>query len=198
MQVSPLSLSTLGTQSDPENLTVQSVTGNFITDHTVVKGDTLYSISKSYGYPISQIAAWNNLHSPYNLSVGQQLRFYPASSTQKTVASHNTPPNYHTVARKETLYRISQRYGYSVAQIAAWNKLSPPYNLSVGKRLQVSPTITGTPNTTRRRYHIVKSGDTLKSIATKYGVTVYELSKFNGIGSPYTIYPGQKLSFVSP
>ena len=100
------------------------------------------------------------------------------------------------MVRGETLYRISQRYGYSVAQIAAWNKLHHPYNLPVGKQLQVSPTITGTLHTAHR-YHIVKAGDTLKSIATKYGVTVYQLSKLNGIGSPYTIYPGQKLSLVS-
>jgi len=42
--------------------------------HTAVYGDTLYSISKRYGYTIDQITSWNNLQSPYTLLVGQRLR----------------------------------------------------------------------------------------------------------------------------
>ena len=30
------------------------------------------------------------------------------------------------------LYSISKRYGHSVEQIARWNRLVPPYNLTVG------------------------------------------------------------------
>lgn len=39
--------------------------------------------------------------------------------------------------------------------------------------------------------HIVKPGDTLYSIAWRYGVDYKALSRRNGIGSSYTIYPGQ-------
>ncbi|UTA49637.1 peptidoglycan DD-metalloendopeptidase family protein [Simiduia sp. 21SJ11W-1] len=39
--------------------------------------------------------------------------------------------------------------------------------------------------------HVVKPGDTLYSIAWRYGVDYKALSRRNGIGSSYTIYPGQ-------
>ena len=39
----------------------------------------------------------------------------------------------------------------------------------------------------------VKKGDTFFSIARKHGLTVQSLSKLNGIGAPYNIYPNQKL-----
>ena len=42
-------------------------------------------------------------------------------------------------------------------------------------------------------YYIVKSGDTLSAIAKKFGTTVNELVKLNGIKNPNLIYVNQKL-----
>lgn len=39
----------------------------------------------------------------------------------------------------------------------------------------------------------VQRGDTLYSIATRNGITVLDLATWNGLASPYTIYPGQRL-----
>ena len=43
-------------------------------------------------------------------------------------------------------------------------------------------------------YHVVAPGDTLSSIARKYGVsTIAQLINLNGIHDPNTIVPGMKL-----
>jgi LysM repeat protein len=42
-------------------------------------------------------------------------------------------------------------------------------------------------------YYTVKSGDTLSSIASKYGTTYQKLAKINGIANPNKIYTGQRL-----
>ena len=42
-------------------------------------------------------------------------------------------------------------------------------------------------------YYVVKSGDTLSGIASKYGTTYQQLAKINGIANPNKIYPGQKI-----
>jgi len=47
-------------------------------------------------------------------------------------------------------------------------------------------------------YYQVKRGDTLFSIAWRYGLDFPSLAAWNGIRSPYTIYPGQKLRLVKP
>jgi len=44
----------------------------------------------------------------------------------------------------------------------------------------------------------VRSGDTLYAIAFSYGVDTRTLAKWNGVSSPYTIYPGQKLRLSAP
>lgn len=43
--------------------------------------------------------------------------------------------------------------------------------------------------------YTVKSGDTLSGIASKLGTTYQKLATKNGIKSPYTIYPGQKIKY---
>lgn len=42
-------------------------------------------------------------------------------------------------------------------------------------------------------YYVVKSGDTLSSIAAKYGTMYQKIAKLNGISDPNRIYVGQKL-----
>lgn len=42
-------------------------------------------------------------------------------------------------------------------------------------------------------YYVVKRGDTLSAIASKYGTTYQKLVQMNGIANPNRIYPGQKI-----
>jgi len=51
----------------------------------------------------------------------------------------------------------------------------------------------GTVVDDRLGIHYVSRGETLYSIAWRYGVNYASLAKRNGIGSPFTIYPGQKV-----
>ncbi|MCY4426872.1 MAG: peptidoglycan DD-metalloendopeptidase family protein [Halieaceae bacterium] len=51
-------------------------------------------------------------------------------------------------------------------------------------------------DTSGLRHHVVVKGDTLYSIAWRYGHDFRKLAKANGIASPYIIYPGQKLALT--
>jgi lipoprotein NlpD len=53
-----------------------------------------------------------------------------------------------TVRAGETLYGISRRYGLTVAQVAAWNDLEPPYTLRVGQTLRLAGSAPTTPAST--------------------------------------------------
>ena len=46
--------------------------------------------------------------------------------------------------------------------------------------------------------YYVRKGDTLYAIAFSYGLDAMDVAKKNGISSPYTIYPGQKIQLKSP
>jgi lipoprotein NlpD len=46
--------------------------------------------------------------------------------------------------------------------------------------------------------YYVRKGDTLYAISFAYGLDAMDVAKWNGISSPYTIYPGQKISLKAP
>ena len=56
-------------------------------EYTVVKGDTMYSISKKNGMTLAEFMALNGLDSNSVIKVGQKLKIYAASSTASTSTS---------------------------------------------------------------------------------------------------------------
>ena len=56
-------------------------------EYTVVKGDTMYSISKKNGMTLAEFMALNNLDSNSVIKVGQKLKIYTSASTASTGTS---------------------------------------------------------------------------------------------------------------
>lgn len=54
--------------------------------HTVLKGDTLYSIAFRHGVDYKKIARWNKIRSPYTIYAGQRLKLSPSglASSKRT------------------------------------------------------------------------------------------------------------------
>lgn len=57
--------------------------------YTVKKGDTLFSIGLEHGYDYKDIAQANNIASPYNIKVGQTLKFSASKDKPSTIAINN-------------------------------------------------------------------------------------------------------------
>lgn len=61
-----------------------------------------------------------------------------ATAAKTATTDSESLPDYHTVVEGETLFSLSQKYGATVEEMAQWNELKPPYNLSTGQSLRVS------------------------------------------------------------
>lgn len=72
--------------------------------HIVTAGETVYSIARQYGIPLSQLTVDNGLAEPYRLAVGQALVIL-------------FPDRVHTVREGDTVLGLSRRYGISVRQL---------------------------------------------------------------------------------
>lgn len=151
-------------------------TGTVVT-HTVKPGEYLYKIARDYGVTVNELRLWNHLTSDL-LQIGQQLKIIP--NTQTPPPSSGT---IHTVRAGDTLWRIANQYGVSVSQLMQWNNLSSDF-LSIGMRLYVTPQNT-TPPPGNEFTYTVRAGDTLWSIAYRYGVTVNQLKQWNGLTSDF-------------
>ena len=55
--------------------------------HIVSLGDTLYSIAWRQGMHYVEVARWNNIHPPYTIYAGQQLRLTPPPAGSKAYAN---------------------------------------------------------------------------------------------------------------
>jgi len=61
-----------------------------------------------------------------------------------------------------------------------------------------SAAVTASAARQNRGYHVVEKGDTVYSIAWRYGEDYKEVAMWNGIKSPYLIYPGQVIRLKPP
>jgi LysM repeat protein len=109
-----------------EVLEVQGTAPDLYLVHTVKKGETFYSLSRSYSVPPKEIAAQNNLSFEGGLQLGQTVKIpLTQSNFVQNGDAAGAHPVYHKVTEKETLYRISVNYNkVSLDNIRQWNNFS--------------------------------------------------------------------------
>ena len=135
--------------------------------YVVKSGDTLWSIARKYNLSVNELKALNNLSSNV-LSVGQRLIVGKKSS------------NDYVVSAGDTLWAIARKFNVSVDDIKALNNLSSN-NLSIGMILKI-PLYSNKQNEETNVY-VVKSGDSLWSIARMFNSTVDEIKSLNSLKS---------------
>jgi LysM repeat protein len=141
------------------------------TKYTVQAGDSLYSIAGKYGVTVTALREANNLTTDL-LSIGQTL-IIPTTAPTPTPTPTGTK---YTVQSGDNLYSIARKFGVTVDEIKSANNLTTNL-LSIGQVLTIPTTVTAPAET----IYTVQSGDSLYSIARKYGVTVDEIKSANNL-----------------
>lgn len=123
------------------------------------------------------------------------------SDDPETIITRQTKKMYHTVRKGETLGRIASRYGVDTYDLKRWNRMRSN-TVMRGKKLVIykesSKAVLANlapakaKGKIKMRYHRVQSGDTLSTIAERYGINVSRLKKINRLRGN-TVRKGQKL-----
>ena len=182
--------------------------------HRVRSGETLSSIANMYGTTIGAImdVPENNLRNVRRVPVGKFL-LIPAPPGGVTTASTNQPESYtdasdvdddvssltYRVRSGDTLGKIASRYGVSVQNLRDWNHLGSKRYIYPGQILEIhardsgSASVASSTEANGSATHTVRRGESLWSLAQKYGVSISDIQTANSMGRRTRIKPGEVL-----
>lgn len=141
------------------------------THHVVQPGETLASIANLYGLTVQQLAQLNNIANPNHILRGQTLTVFTApepiipAEALETAATTIAPAD-------EPVEEIQPTATIEIVQPTA------------------QPTVAPTPTTATTTY-TVRPGETLASIAQRFGVTWPAIVQANNISNPNLVNAGQ-------
>jgi N-acetylmuramoyl-L-alanine amidase len=159
--------------------------------YVVRPGDTLSEIAARLGTSVSRLAHLNRLKDPNQIIAGTTLRTSGAVSA-------SSPGGTYLVRPGDTLSAIAARLGTSVSALARSNNIANPNMIIAGTRLRVSggggAPASSSASVARSATHLVRPGETLSSIAARYGTSVSVLARRNGLSNPNMIISGTRLA----
>lgn len=170
--------------------------------HTVKSGDTLYSIAKAYEVGEAVIKECNP-GAADGLKIDQTIKIpVPEKVQAEARAEKKRKREYlsHKIKAGETLYGIARDYNISVATLMEDNPDVNPQALNVGKSLWVRKAEIGSSSEQEAKedmaeyadnlnkatddgyiYHVVMPGETIYSLARRYGITENEFVAMNDV-----------------
>lgn len=144
-------------------------------NYVVEKGDTLYGIAKRFNTSVQSIKELNNLKSD-NITIGQTLRVRSNNDTNPLECI------VYTVKKGDTLYNISKKYNTTVDELKRYNNLQTN-TLNIGDRIVIPCNVENNYNDNNYVTYTVLRGDSLYSIANKFGTTVESIKELNDLKS---------------
>ena len=157
--------------------------------YRIASGDTLGGIARRFKTTVASLQRWNGLNST-RIRAGRYLIVDPAAGSgalAATAAGGAAPAGRYTVRSGDSLSKIGAKVGASVAQLKAWNRI-PGTTIRVGQTLKVPAarqTSAAAPSarTPSSSHYRIRSGDSLSTIAVRFGVSVSDLRRWNNLRS---------------
>lgn len=182
--------------------------------YTVQSGDSLIGLANKFNVTLSDLAAANNMSANSQLLRGSTMtipgastgssRDVPAASRNNTKTSTHTTttekPSSYKVTSGDSLIGLAGKFGVSVSDLAAANKMSTNANLQIGQVLSIpnssstgSNTTSSAPSVSFDGSYKVKAGDTLIGLARENDVSLTDLASANSMSTTTGLRIGQTL-----
>ena len=103
--------------------------------YRVRAGETLNSIARRHGMPVSTLARLNNLGAQDTLVKGQRLVIKASARRFRDEGVVSGRRLLYTVRSGDTVYSISRQFQVSVSKLKTWNGLNERHQIRAGKRI---------------------------------------------------------------
>ena len=98
-------------------------------------GETLSSIARRHGMPVSTLARLNNLGTADSLVKGQRLVIKASARRYRAEGAASGRRVVYTVRHGDTVYSISHQFQVSIPKLKSWNGLNQHHQIRPGQRL---------------------------------------------------------------
>ncbi len=202
------------TKETPEETAVKEVVpaGKSLIAYSVKQGESILGIAEMFGVRVSDLRNWNNISYTKGLKVGQTLNVFVPEEKKELYASYDKLSTtekkssaasdlsvkkswfYHKVNKGESLTAIAVKYSVSVSELMNWNHLknrkvksSQKLRILTEKNYDVASIHSSRGQNVQRLFkYKVRRGESIASVADKFGVSASEIRKWNSL-------PGNKL-----
>ena len=129
-----------------------------------------------------------------------------AFAPRPLLAQDASTPREYTVVAGDTLFEIAQQFGITLEELTAFNGITDPNRLEVGQVLLIpvpgTPADAGletddAPTASLPAADVVvvraRPGDTVGSMAARYGQTLEQFTALNAVDAAARLFPGQPL-----
>jgi membrane-bound lytic murein transglycosylase D len=179
---------------DPPVLT-DTVTINYAVD--------LRLVSDIVGAPMDEMMALNpsvlRMETPPEASFDLHLPAGTATLFAQRIAAipeaKRNAWRYHRVAAEDTLASVAREHNISIAELATANQLRPSDSLQGLEGLVVPQAPAAIP--AHVALYTVRRGETLVTVADRFGVSLSQLRRWNGI-TGFKVEPGRRLHVAEP
>ncbi|MDA8402080.1 MAG: LysM peptidoglycan-binding domain-containing protein [Deltaproteobacteria bacterium] len=129
------------------------------------------------------------------------VKKYVVKQPRIVYTAYSRPKNntVYTVEPGDTLLGIASKYGVPLQNIERYNRLNNYSMLKVGERITIPGTNAKTANyayagNTVNTVYTVEPGDTLLGIASKYGVPLQNIERYNRLNNYSTLKVGERIT----
>src|SRR3990172_513352 len=171
--------------SHPADIELKEVSPYKYREYVVKNGDSLTSIAGGFGISVTDLNNANRLSS-YKVRIGMKLIIPDSQIPMRVVrvSPNLSDINNYVVKKGDTLSMIASKYRVSVRELKSVNDKGDD-KVKVGMRIiipnsNLSKNVESkTPVISDNNKYVVKKGDSISSIASKYRVSVRELKSVN-------------------
>ena len=169
--------------------------------YEVRRHDSIYSVARQFKTSVAILRKLNTLDG--RLTVGEDMLVpattYTLPQNVRLAAARvdgrarwGSYLQFQVVRRGDSLWSIARHYRMSPRTLARMNGISVHHIIRPGEKLRLYARVP-VEHHGELHFEVVRTGDTLWSIARRHGMSVQTLASLNGIGRHAMLHPGERL-----